>query len=127
MVTSSGPATNDAVLFTVTTADNVSPCGGSEACDSASAVRTQGALHVYQAQPYTGTGGTPSLQEAWNSTGSQCQNCQTFCAAPFALPTVAKGRVYLPTYAINNDGTTNCPDQAPANSYLSGIVVYGPN
>jgi hypothetical protein len=122
----SGPGQNNAIVFAVNTANtSASLCGGSP-CKSNAAVKTQGRLYAYQAKPQTGTGGAPSLLELWDSVDN-CTNCQTFCAAPFAIPTVVNGRLYLPTYAINNDGTLYCPDKAPHQKYLSGLLVYGLN
>jgi len=115
---------NNAVVYAVTAANSAASLCGGNPCHSGSTIRTQGTLHAYQA-PHEGPGAPTSMPELWNS--SECVNCQTFCSSPFALPTVANGRLYLPTYAINNDGTTYCPDRAPNQSYLSGLLVYGLN
>ena len=91
--------------------------------DSQDVVRTQGRLRAYQAKP-SGL----SLSELWASDNpSNCTNCQSWCASSFALPTVAKGRVFVPTYAINLDTTYGCPDvdHSSSYSYQSGLVVMG--
>lgn len=46
-----------------------------------------------------------------------------FCATPFAIPTIAKGRVYVPTYAIST--SSPCPLTGSTSS-PSGVLVYAP-
>ena len=115
---------NNAVIYAVTAASSAASRCGANPCISGGTIRTQGTLRAYQA-PHEGSNAPSSLPELWSS--KDCANCQTFCASPFALPTVANGRLYLPTYAINYDGTTYCPDRAPNQAYLSGLLVYGLN
>lgn len=71
--------------------------------------RTTGRLFAYSADP-TNTG---TLQLDYMSGVG-------FCVNPFPLPTVANGRIYLPTYLIG----TSCPTSGAVNP--SGILVYGP-
>lgn len=140
VIDSSSPSSGDGVVFAVSDADNAGcNCSGgtcSSLCDSNSNTRSPGVLYAYDAAPNSNS----ALPQLWNTapydvtgnphgcTTGTSGNCpQTFCASSFALPTVANGRVYLPVYAINNDGHTYCPDNAPSNSYLSGIPVYAKN
>jgi len=122
LAVASSPGQTNGIVFAVSTSSGAaSQCAGVP-CNSSPTNRTQGSLSAYQAQPGLHNG-TPALLKAWDNTS--CPNCQTFCAAPFAIPTVANGRVFVPTFAINNDGTLYCPDKAPNQGYLSGLLVYG--
>ena len=108
-----------ALVWAITTRDT-----NKEGTESQDVVRTQGQLRAYQAKPTS----SPSLLELWASDNTaDCANCQTWCAASFALPTVANGRVFVPTYAINLDTTAACPDvdYSSSYSYQSGLVVVG--
>jgi hypothetical protein len=88
-------------------------------------IRTPGTLYAYQANPTTGA---PSvLPLLWSTAPADCPNCQSFCASSFALPTVAHGQVFVPTFAINlpQSASGYCPPST-LGSYQSGILVYGP-
>ena len=65
-------------------------------------------------------GATPTVA---GSLQGLYQSSTYFCATPFALPTVANGRVYVPTYAISS--SSPCPSTASSPS-ASGILVFGP-
>jgi hypothetical protein len=96
--------------------------------------RTQGYLWVYQATPVASNGSDdyPGLLKLWDSKNSTCDilgtgnPCATFCASPYAVPTVVQSMVFVSTYAINTDASGLCPtDDATQPSYNSGILVYG--
>jgi len=94
-------------------------------------------LWAYNAVPQPAGGGfpTPGLRKLWDSKNGTCQiygsggtPCQTFCAAPYAVPTVVQGMVFVATYAINTVGDTTplCPtDDASQPGYNSGLLVFG--
>jgi hypothetical protein len=142
VIDSSSLNSTDGVIF-ATSSDasttSLSCDGDTSTCPSSAAVRTPGGLFAYNATPNSsGQLGMLWNSEPYNSSSNQfgCNpglgcSSQTFCPAPFALPTVANGRVYLGVYAINNDGTTNCPDTVPGTTspllYLSGVLVYAKN
>jgi hypothetical protein len=117
---SSGMLVNSdsAVVWAISTADT-----SREGTESGTDVRTQGQLHAYAAKPTS----TPTLQQLWAT--ANCTNCQTWCASSFALPTVANGQVFVPTYALNLDTTGACPDvdHSASYSYQSGLWVAGLN
>jgi hypothetical protein len=120
---SSGTLVNSdtAIVWAISTADS-----NSDGTESGGTIRTQGWLHAYQAKPIS----TPSLKQLWVNTATDCgAACQTWCASSFALPTVANGKVFVPTYAINLSTTENgppCPDvDYSGNSFQSGIWVAG--
>ena len=69
--------------------------------------RTLGSLVAYNAAPTQGV--IPALYAS----------AYTFCTAPFALPTAANGKIYVPTYLIGS----SCPTTGSANP--SGVLVYG--
>jgi hypothetical protein len=112
---------SDAVIWSVIAA-NQSASGQT----SSTVVRTPGALYAYGATPVT----SPSLglQRLWDSA-EYCTNCQTFCVSSAALPTVANGLVFVPTYSINqtSDTTQLCPTDTTqdSTSWQTGILAYG--
>jgi hypothetical protein len=124
---------SDGVVLGIETADQsyAQSCGGNY-CDSADKNRTPGTLFAYNATPNSASEivmlwNTAPYNGTTNAKGCTSTDCpQTWCASSFALPTVANGLVYVPVYAINNDGTQNCPDNVPgtSSSYLSGIPDY---
>ena len=84
--------------------------------------RTAGALYGYNATPTAGSPWAPIFTST--SAGSDPNG---FCANAYSLPTVAKGRVYVPTYAIGGANYT-CPPSGgspPSAALASGIAVYG--
>ncbi|MGO4882717.1 MAG: hypothetical protein ACLP59_18145 [Bryobacteraceae bacterium] len=92
-------------------------------------VRTPGTLYAHNATPAS----SPSwgLQRLWDST-DYCPYCQNFCVSSFALPTVASGMVFVPTYSINAGGDTTqyCPTDTTSGSqdptaWQTGILAYG--
>ena len=140
VIASSSLNSPDGVVFGISTTQKTASlscdCSGgtcTKQCPSNGYTKTQGILSAYDATPNSSS----TLTRLWDSArynattnpgGCGAAACpQTFCASSFALPTVANGRIYVPTYAINNDGTMNCPDFVPGttSSYLSGILAYG--
>jgi hypothetical protein len=86
--------------------------------------RTQGSLWAYGADPKS-NGTRLGLGKVWD-TQDNCSGCQTFCASPYTVPTVAQGTVFVGTCAINTDASQLCPtDTSPGTNYRSGILVYG--
>jgi hypothetical protein len=83
-----------------------------------SGTRDVGSLFAYNTTP---TANPVTLKRLWNSPAN------AFCVSSFALPTVANGMAYVPTYAIHPSGdvTRDCPPTADPNGYQSGILVYG--
>ncbi len=69
-------------------------------------------LYAYNAAPAT-SGNARYLQKLWNSSDSTFTLVSP-TGATFALPTVANGTVYVPTYSIPGSG----------GSTLSGLLVY---
>jgi hypothetical protein len=77
--------------------------------------RAGGTLRAYTAV----TNPQSQLPLLWSSS-------DTFCLSSFALPTVANGRIYVPTYSIPISGIGVCPTSGDNTTYENGIEVYYP-
>jgi hypothetical protein len=77
--------------------------------------RAKGTLRAYTAI----TDPQSQLPLLWTSS-------DVFCLSSFALPTIAKGRIYVPTYSIPTSGTGICPKTGDQTTYENGILVYYP-
>ena len=88
--------------------------------------RTQGSLWAYQAVPVTNAS-RPTLSKIWD-TADNCSGCQTFCASPYAVPTVVQAwSSCRPTRSTQAGipSTSALRTPVPLTTFESGVLVYG--
>jgi hypothetical protein len=98
----------------------IAPAASSNGKTSGEPQRTQGVVLAYYATPNTDLGGGV-LNQLFSS--AQIPTPPVFCASSFALPAVANGTAFIPTYA-NPPSTPACPpfEAAPGTTpFASGI------
>ena len=73
-----------------------------------------------------GTTGALSQNPIWPSSLPTNNTVPDFASTPFASPTAAHGRVYVPTFGLCSslNGSGNCTGAAYANYQNSGVEVY---